>query len=84
MSRTKFVIRETQKANAEFDKSLAAGMYEENERKEYVETWVEEAVADAEYDAAYERETFGYPEDSPCVQTADIFCTGEGQYHGVI
>lgn len=27
---------------------------------------------------------FGAPEDTPCLQSADLWGTGEGRYHGVI
>lgn len=84
MSHTKFIIRETQKANAAFTESLRSGLYQESERDSYVQTWVEEALQAAEQEAAEDREMFGGPEDSPCIQSADFWGTGEGQYHGVI
>jgi hypothetical protein len=31
-----------------------------------------------------EREPLDYPENTPTIQSADLFGTGEGQYHGVI
>ena len=35
-------------------------------------------------EAAEEREAFGYPEDTPSLQSCDMWGTGEGRYHGVI
>lgn len=84
MSHTKFVIRETQKANAAFNEAMRTGLYDEAERNSYVETWVEEALLAAEQEVAEYREMFGGPEDTPCIQSADTWGTGEGQFHGVI
>lgn len=84
MSNTRFVIRETQKANAAFTESLRTGLFEESERDAYVRTWVEEALFEAEQQAAEDREMFGGPEDTPCIQSADLWGTGEGQFHGVV
>ena len=41
-------------------------------------------IAGWEEDAAHEREIFGEPEDTPCLQSADLWGTGEGRWHGVI
>jgi hypothetical protein len=35
-------------------------------------------------DAAHDRELCGEPEDSPCIESCDVWGTGEGRYHGVI
>jgi hypothetical protein len=35
-------------------------------------------------EAAEDREMHGEPEDTPCIQSADLWGTGEGQYHGLI
>lgn len=35
-------------------------------------------------EAADDRETFGGPEDMPSIQSADLWGTGHGQYHGII
>lgn len=43
-----------------------------------------EQVEEAEREVAEEREAFGYPDDTPRIQSADIWGTGEGQYHGLI
>lgn len=45
---------------------------------------VEDEVAEAKQEVAQEREIFGGPEDSPCIQSADIWGTGEGRFHGPI
>lgn len=49
-----------------------------------VDAVVEEAVSDAEFNAAQERQAYGDPEDSPRIQSADIWGTGEGRFHGII
>lgn len=51
-----------------------------------VDDAVADEVQDAEYDAACDREASGIyePEDSPCLQSADIWGTGEGAHHGFI
>jgi len=35
-------------------------------------------------DAAWERDMYGIPEDTPCLTNADLWGTGEGRYHGVM
>ncbi|MFN9470903.1 hypothetical protein [Acidovorax sp.] len=49
-----------------------------------VDAAVQDEVAEAERDAAQEREMFGGPEDTPSIQSADLYGTGEGRYHGLI
>lgn len=49
-----------------------------------VDQAVLEAVEGAQRDAAEELQLFGGPEDTPCIQSADLWGTGEGRYHGVI
>ncbi len=33
-------------------------------------------------DAALDRELYGEPDDTPCLQSCDDWGTGEGRYHG--
>lgn len=49
-----------------------------------VDAAVQEEVAQAEQDAAQEAEMYGDREDSPSIQSADLYGTGEGRYHGLI
>ena len=49
-----------------------------------VDERVMEEVTDAQADAAAEREMYGGPEDTATVQSADIWGTGEGRYHGLM
>lgn len=49
-----------------------------------VDIATEEEIQEAQADAAFERDLYGIPEDSPCLQSADLWGTGEGQYHGII
>lgn len=46
--------------------------------------YITETLADWKLEAACERDERGIPEDSPSIQSADLFGTGEGRYHGVI
>lgn len=48
-----------------------------------VDAAVRDEASEAEYDAACERAELGIPEDTPCIQSADLWGTGEGRYHGV-
>ena len=41
-------------------------------------------LAEWQQEAAEDREMFGGPEDTPSIQSADLWGTGEGQYHGII
>ena len=51
-----------------------------------IQAMVEDELADEDYEAARDlaehREMFGYPEDTPCLQSCDDCGTGEGQFHG--
>lgn len=84
MSRARFIQRTTAEANRAFDSDVAEGMAIEADRAEFVADWLADALAEAERDAAEYREQFGYPEDTPCIQSADFWGTGEGRFHGVI
>lgn len=84
MSRTKFIARCTVEANAAFDADLREGLYTDADRGSFVTDWVSDALSEAEQEAAEERELFGAPEDTPCLQSADLWGTGEGRYHGII
>lgn len=55
-----------------------------DEQAGIVEDWIADELAEQYAEQAYERETFGEPEDTPCVQSCDFWGTGEGRYHGVI
>lgn len=46
--------------------------------------WAADILDDWECDAAHDREVFGEPEDTPALQSADLWGTGEGRYHGII
>lgn len=41
-------------------------------------------LAEWECDAAQDRMLNGIPEDTPCIQSANLYGTGEGQFHGII
>lgn len=73
-------------ANVEFDKDVAAGLENPEARADFVHTFVTEALADAEHDAACDLDEFDYPEDTPCLEQGVHNCndwgTGEGQFHG--
>ena len=84
MSRARFIQRQTEAAHADFDKGIAEGTHVESERSACVADWVAEALAHAEREAAEDREIYGHPEDTPCLQSCDMWGTGEGQFHGVI
>ncbi len=82
-------VRYAQHIRPRIEREMRASAYEgeyanEAEFQSAVADAVREAVQDAERDAAEEREIFGSPEDSPSIQSADLWGTGEGQYHGVI
>lgn len=53
-----------------------------------IQAMIEDAIEEELYAEACDREQdlamFGSPEDTPCVQSADIWGTGEGRYHGLI
>jgi hypothetical protein len=86
MSRARMMARLAAEASAAFDQDVADGIEVDSpaNRKQFVEDRVHDALQDAEADAAHDREVFGIPEDSPCIQSCDFYGTGEGQYHGVI
>jgi hypothetical protein len=84
VNRARIAARLAAEAAASFDQDLAAGVSEPHERESYIEAWVSDGLADAEYEAAEEREAFGLPEDTPSLQSADLWGTGEGRYHGII
>lgn len=84
MSNARFIARRVAEANAAFDAGVKGGYYTEGERVGFVSDWVADAISEAQKQAAEERELYGTPEDTPCVQSADLWGTGEGRYHGVI
>lgn len=84
MSRANFIARRMAEATAAFDADLKAGVCSEADREATVADWVADALAEAEQQAAEDRELYGIPEDTPSVQNADLWGTGEGRYHGVI
>lgn len=49
-----------------------------------LESMIDDQLAEWEIDAAQDRELRGAPEETPCIQSADLWGTGEGRYHGVI
>jgi hypothetical protein len=85
MSAVRYALKIRPRIEREMRESTYEGEYASEEAfQRAVNDAVADAVSDAEYDAACEREAFGYPEDTPCLQSADLWGTGEGQYHGVI
>jgi hypothetical protein len=83
-NRSRLAAKFAAEAAAQFNRDVADGLADKGEFGSYVADYVHDAMVDAEFDAACEREAFGIPEDSPCIQSADVWGTGEGQYHGVI
>lgn len=45
---------------------------------------VDEVLLDWAAEAAHDREVYGEPDDTPCLESCDQWGTGEGRYHGVI
>lgn len=84
MSRARFAARLAAEANTRFNQDVAEGLELEAGRQKFVEDFVADGIADAEYELACERQAFGETEDTPCIQSADIWGTGEGQYHGMM
>lgn len=71
------------------EREMRTSTYEGEYAKEVAfQTAVDQAVLEevkgAQRDVAEERELFGGSEDTPCIQTAGLWGTGEGRYHGVI
>ncbi|ALS62293.1 hypothetical protein [Pandoraea norimbergensis] len=52
--------------------------------QEMIEDAIEEELRAEAHDREEDLAMFGSPEDTPCIQSADIWGTGEGQYHGFI
>ncbi|WP_176331495.1 hypothetical protein [Burkholderia vietnamiensis] len=49
-----------------------------------VDEETDDVLLDWQQEAAVDREMLGEPEDTPSIQSADIWGTGEGRYHGLI
>lgn len=49
-----------------------------------LEKEIDAVLDDWRADVAHDREVFGEPEDTPCVENCDDWGTGEGAYHGRI
>ena len=54
------------------------------ERAAMVEDWIADELFEEAADLAESRELCGYPQDTPCLQSCDMWGTGEGRFHGVI
>lgn len=85
MNTARYALKIRPRVEREMRESAYDGEYaDEAEFQKAVNEAVLDEVRDAEYDAACERDAFGAPEDSPCLQSADAWGTGEGRHHGVI
>ncbi len=84
MNRARFAAHLAVEANTAFERDIADGLQVEEGRTAFIEERVRDGMAEAERQQAEDRERFGYPEDTPCVQSCDFYGTGEGQYHGVL
>lgn len=58
------------------------------QQAETVEELIEDEIHDENQNRAFERDTFGEPEDTPCLESGRDNCddwgTGEGRFHGRI
>ena len=82
-------VRYALRIRPRIEREMRASTYEGEYADELAfQAAVDQAVLDEvdgeQRDAAEERELFGGPEDTPCIQSADLFCTGEGRYHVLI
>lgn len=82
-------VRLAQKIRPRIEREMRASAYEgehanEAAFQEAVDAAVSDEVSEAEYAAACDRAEMGISEDSPCIQSADLWGTGEGRYHGVL
>lgn len=82
-------VRYALRIRPRIEREMRAGTYEGEYANEAafqaaVDQAVLEEVERAQRDAAEERELFGGPEDTPCIQSADLWGMGEGRHHGVI
>lgn len=84
MTTARFIASLTTKANKDFNDALADGVYVESEREARIEEWVSDSLRDCERESSEDRDFYGIPEDTPCMQNADLWGTGEGRYHGLI
>jgi hypothetical protein len=83
-NRARIAARLAAEAAAQFNRDVADGLSDKSEFGSYVAAWVHDGMAEAEQEVAEEREAFGYPDDTPCLQSADLWGTGEGAHHGLI
>lgn len=83
-ARERYIARVTASVVADVAKLYPSPEYSDADRAILVQDLVAEDVADNDRQAAEEREAFGYPEDTPSLQSCDQWGTGEGRYHGVI
>lgn len=86
MNRARIAARLAAEAAAQFNSDVAEGLRDKSEFGQYVADWVHDGMVDAEFEAACDREASGnyVPEDTPCLQSADLWGTGEGAHHGII
>lgn len=85
MDAVRYALKIRPRIESEMRADAYEGQYaDERAFQAAVDDVVADEVVDAQYEAAHERELFGLPEDTPCIQSADIWGTGEGQYHGFI
>ncbi len=85
MNAEKYAMRIRPRIEREMRTESVDGEYlNEDAFQAAVDAAVQEEVAQAEQDAAQEAEMYGDHEDSPSIQSADLYGTGEGRYHGLI
>lgn len=82
MNRTHVMQRALRQAARNLDRIRLEG--EPPATAEELAEEAQEVLARWEEEAAHECEQFGGPEDTPCLQSCDLWGTGEGRYHGVI
>ena len=79
MNRNQYEVARRARVVAEIGRSRPE--LTEEERLELVEEAIEEELRMEAEDRAEYAET---SEDSPCIQSANLWGTGEGRYHGII
>ena len=79
MNRNQHEIARRARIVAQIEREFADALPEE--RAEYVEEAIEEELLMEAQDRVERLEQI---EDTPCIQSANIWGTGEGQYHGII
>lgn len=85
MHSVRYALRIRPRIEREMRSSTVEGEYaNEAAFQAAVDQAVLDEVEGAQRDAAEERELFGGPEDTPCLQSADLYGTGEGRFHGLI